>query len=163
MPKRRKKKPVRLIHPSEGPLSARLAPLHAGRVLVFSDASQKRHGGLAAVLFETPESEALVKVRTVGITGSNELELQATLFALEQAKALFPGRPLSLFSDNQDAATRLNRAKTLGLAQDPELRQFIADIDLGNTLTEATICWIKGHSICRGNILADLHAANAAN
>jgi ribonuclease HI len=162
MPRRRKKKIVRVIHPSEGPLPLRLAPLHAGRLLVFSDASQKRHGGLAAVLFDTPDSEALVRTRTVSANGSNELELQATLFALEQANQLFPGRPFTLFSDNQDAVVRLNRGKTLGLDQDPELLQRLAGFNLVETLANASICWIKGHSSCRGNILADLHAVEAA-
>ena len=151
------------MHPSEGPLPLRLAPLHAGRLLVFSDASQKRHGGLAAVLFDTPDSEALVRTRTVGIVGSIELELQASLFALEQANQLFPGRPFTLFSDNQDAVVRLNRGKTQGLEQDPELQQHLAELNLVETLAYVSICWIKGHSSCRGNILADLHAVEAAS
>ena len=163
MPRRRKKKIVRVIHPSTGPLPLQLAPLYAGRLLAFSDASQKRHGGLAAVLFDTPDSEALVKTRTVGVVGSNELELQASLFALEQAHQHFPGRPLALFSDNQDAVIRLNRGKTQGLEQDPELLQYLAEFDLLDTLANASICWIKGHSSCRGNILADLHAVIAAS
>jgi ribonuclease HI len=163
MPRRRKKKPVRVIYPSQGPLPLRLAPLYAGQLLVFSDASQKRHGGLAAVLFATPESETVVRTRTVAIMGSNELELQAALFALEQAQELFPDRPLALFSDNQDAVVRLNRGKTLGLDQDPELRQHVAEINLGDMLANASICWIKGHSSCRGNILADQYAVEAAS
>ena len=163
MPRRRKKQIVRVIHPSTGPLPLRLAPLHAGQMLVFSDASQKRHGGLAAILFATPESEALVRTRTVAIIGSNELELQATLFALEQVKALFPGRPFALFSDNQDAVIRLNRSKTEGLAHDPELRQMLGALDLVETLAHASIFWIKGHGSCRGNILADRHAGEAAS
>ncbi|MDP2882385.1 MAG: RNase H family protein [Azonexus sp.] len=145
------------------PLPLRLAPLYAGHLQVFSDASQKRHGGLAAVLFATPDSEALVRTRAVPIIGSNELELQATLFALEQARDLFPDRPLALFSDNQDAVHRLNRSKTEGLEQDPELRQMLDALDLLETLAKASICWIKGHGSCRGNILADQHAAEAAS
>ena len=163
MPRRRKKKIVRIIHPSASPLPLRLAPLYAGHLQVFSDASQKRHGGLAAVLFTTPDSEALVRTRTVDIIGSNELELQAALFALEQARLLFPGRPLALFSDNQDAVIRLNRGKAQGLDQDLELRQMLGALDLAETLAHASICWIKGHGSCRGNILADQHAAEAAS
>ena len=163
MPRRRKKKTVRVIHPSENPLPVRLAPLYVGQLQVFSDASQKRHGGLAAILFATPDSEAVVRSRTVPIIGSNELELQATLFALEQARDLFPSQPLALFSDNQDAVSRLNRGKIEGLEQDPELRQMLTEADLVKTLANATVCWIKGHSSCRGNILADQHAAEAAS
>ena len=96
------------------------------------------------------------------ITGSNELELQAALFALEQARDLFPGQPLALFSDNQDAVVRLNQGKTHGLDQDPELHQMLGALDLVETLAHASVCWIKGHGSCRGNILADLHAAEAA-
>ncbi|MGB4062992.1 MAG: RNase H family protein [Azonexus sp.] len=163
MSKRRKKKIVRVIHPSVSPLPLRLAPLYAGHLQVFSDASQKRHGGLAAVLFATPDSDAIIRSRTVPIIGSNELELQATLFALEQARDLFPGRLLALFSDNQDAVIRLNRGKTEGLEQDPALRQMLGQQELVDTLANASVCWIKGHGSCRGNILADLHAARAAS
>jgi ribonuclease HI len=162
MSKRRKKKIVRVIHPSVSPLPLRLAPLYAGHLQVFSDASQKRHGGLAAVLFATPDSDAVIRSRTVPIIGSNELELQATLFALELARDLFPGRPLALFSDNQDAVLRLNRSKTEGLGQDPALWQMLGQQGLIDTLANASICWIKGHGSCRGNILADQHAAEAA-
>lgn len=163
MPKRRKKKTVRVIHPSASPLPVRLAPLYAGHVQVFSDASQKRHGGLAAVLFATPDCEALVRTRTVAVIGSNELELQATLFALEQARQIFPDQAIALFSDNQDAVSRLNRGKTQGLDQDPALQEMLAALDLVDTLAHASICWIKGHGSCRGNILADQHAAEAAS
>lgn len=162
MSKRRKKKIVPVIHPSVSPLPLRLASLYAGHLQVFSDASQKRHGGLAAVLFATPDSDAVIRSRTVPIIGSNELELQATLFALEQARDLFPGRPVALFSDNQDAVVRLNRGKTRGLDQDPELREMLGQFDLGETLAIASVCWIKGHGSCRGNILADQHATEAA-
>lgn len=163
MSKRRKKKIVRVIHPSVNPLPLRLAPLYAGHLQVFSDASQKRHGGLAAVLFATPDSDAVIRSRTAPIIGSNELELQATLFALEQARDLFPDRPLALFSDNQDAVLRLNRSKTEGLEQDPVLQQMLGQHELGDTLANASVCWIKGHGSCRGNILADQHAAEAAS
>ena len=86
----------------------------------------------------------------------------ASLFALEQARLLFPELPLALFSDNQDAVIRLNRGKTEGLAQDPELQEMLRHMALGDTLVNASICWIKGHGSCRGNILADQHAAEAA-
>jgi len=162
MPKRRKKKLVRVIHPSPGPLPLRLAPLYVDKLLVFSDASQKRQGGLAAVLFATPASEALIETRSVPITGSNELELQAAIFALEQAQRHFPDRPFALFSDNHDAVLRLNRGKTEGLVQDAELRQRLEGSGIADSLSKATICWIKGHGSCRGNILADQHAAEAA-
>jgi ribonuclease HI len=98
----------------------------------------------------------------VPITGSNELELQAALFALAEAERHFPGRPLALFSDNHDAVLRLNRGKTEGLAQDPALRRQLEESGTADTLSKATICWIKGHGSCRGNILADLRAAEAA-
>lgn len=162
MPRRRKKKIVRVIHQSVGPLPLRLMPRFAGYLLVFSDASQKSHGGLAAVLFDDPESTALVSTRTVPVVGSNELELQAVLFGLEQALQHFPGRQLALFSDNQDAVSRLVRAKTQGAAQDPALQQLLAEHGVAATLENASFCWIKGHSSCRGNTLADLHAAEAA-
>jgi len=163
MPKRRKKKIVRIIHQSVGPLPLRLAAQYADHLLVFSDASQKRHGGLAAVLFATPDSEPLVSTRTVPIMGSNELELQAALFALGQAGQHFPGRRLALFSDNQDAVIRLLRTQEKGSAQDPELLQMLTEHGIADTLDNATICWIKGHSTCRGNTLADQHAAEAAS
>lgn len=162
MPKRRKKKIVRPVYPSVEPLPLRLAPRYAAQLQVFSDASQNRHGGLAAVLFSTPDSEAVFRMRTVAMTGSNELEFQAALFALEQARLLFPERPLALFSDNQDAVIRLNQGKTANLEHDPELKQQLDQLDLGSTLANATICWIKGHGNCRGNILADQYAAEAA-
>lgn len=158
MPKRRKKKIPPVIHASPGPLPARLAPQFDSLLLVFSDASQKRHGGIAAVLFETADSEALIETRTVALVGSNELELQATLFALEQARHHFPGRALALFSDNHDAVVRLNRYKTAGAAQDPELHRRLNSL----TLDDARIHWIKGHATCRGNLMADEHAAQAA-
>lgn len=163
MPRRRKKKIVRIIHQSAGPLPLRLASQFDGCLLVFSDASQKRHGGLAAVLFDDPESTPLISTRTVPVIGSNELELQAALFGLEQAQQHFPDRQFALFSDNQDAVTRLNRARTLGTTQDPELVQLLAEHGITTALANATICWIKGHSTCRGNTLADLHAAEAAS
>lgn len=163
MPKRRKKKIVRTIHPSVDPLPQRLAAQFADRLQVFSDASQKRHGGLAAVMFTKPESEALVFTKTVPLMGSNELELQAALFALAQANEQFPGQVLALFSDNLDAVTRLNRYKSEGSDQDKELVQMLIANELPSCLDHATICWIKGHASCRGNLLADQHAVLAAS
>ena len=163
MPKRRKNKIVRVIHPSAGPLPLRFAEQYADHLLVFSDASQKRHGGLAAVLFATPGSEALVSTQTVPIIGSNELELQAALFALGEAQRQFPGRRLALFSDNQDAVIRLRRFQEAESAQDPALLQMLEGQGVTCVLKNAAITWIKGHSTCRGNTLADQHAAQAAS
>lgn len=162
MAKRRKKKIERVIHLSAGPLPARLAERFIGQPLIFCDASQLRHGGLAAVLFAHDAADPVMATRTVPVIGSNELELQAAIFALEQAGQHFPEQPLTLFSDNQDAVTRLNLAKTAGLAQDPELSGTFPTLDLGALLANASICWIKGHSACRGNALADQHARSAA-
>jgi ribonuclease HI len=162
MPRKRKKKAARTIHLSLGPLPLRIAGQFAGQLLVFSDASQNKHGGLAAVLFDTPDQPAVVATQTVPRVGSNELELQAALFGLARAQQHFPGRQCTLFSDNQDAANRLSRAKTHGLAQDPELAGMLAEWEITSTLAIADIRWIKGHSSCRGNALADQHAAEAA-
>lgn len=162
MVKRRKKKPERVIHLSAGPLPPKLAERHANGPLVFSDASQLRHGGLAAVLFADADSEALVATATVPAIGSNELELQAALFALEQASRHFPGQPATLFSDNLDAVTRLGRAKALGMAQDAALVARFAERDIDALLRHVSLCWVQGHGRCRGNALADLHARSAA-
>lgn len=162
MPRKRKKKLVRVIHQSVGPLPERLAGQYAERLLVFSDASLKRQGGLAAVLFADPEATPVVGTRTVPLVGSNELELQAALFGLQQAERHFPGKPLALFSDNQDAVLRLNRAKEQGLAQDPALTRLLAELEVGAWPEQLDICWVKGHATCRGNTLADQHAADAA-
>ena len=162
MPRRRKKKALRIIHQSAGPLPLRLAERFTGQLLVFSDASLKRTGGLAAVMFGDPESEPLVATRSVPPDGSNELELQAALFALQQARRHFPERPLALFSDNQDAVSRLNRAIESGLAQDEALGSMLAALEIAAPLDNALICWVKGHASCRGNTLADRHAAAAA-
>lgn len=161
MPRKRKKKIVRILHPSVGPLPWRLAPRFAG-LLVFSDASQKRHGGLAAVLFANPGAEPLIESRSVAPTGSNELELQAALFALEQAGRHFPGQALTLFSDNLDAISRLQHSRSHGLAQDTELAAMVAALAITETLERAAFCWVQGHATCRGNLLADQHAAAAA-
>jgi ribonuclease HI len=160
MAKRRKKKIPRVIHLSVGPLPLRLAEQFTACPLLFSDASQQGHGGLAVVLYDDAASEPIVVTRRVPVTGSNELELLAALTALAEATRRYPGQPVALFSDNQDAVTRLNRAREQGLEQDPEL----ADMLLGQPidLAQACIRWIPGHSNCRGNALADLHAREAA-
>lgn len=162
MPRRRKKKPVRIIHQSAGPLPLRLAARFADQLLVFSDASQKRHGGLAAVLFAAPDAEPLIATRTVAPIGSNELELEAALFGLEQAQNHFPDQALTLFSDNLDTVTRLSRSRSLGLGQDLELAAMLAAREVTATLERAAFCWVQGHASCRGNALADQHAAAAA-
>ena len=162
MPRKRKKKPARIIRLSEGPLPPRFAVRYPDKLLVFSDASQRQYGGLAAVIFSCGESEPLISTRRVPVVGSNELELQAALFGLAQARQHFPDRPLALFSDNQDAVTRLDRARTLGLAQDPALSLMLAALDLPASLENTAVCWVRGHGNCRGNALADLHAGAAA-
>jgi ribonuclease HI len=162
MPRRRKKKPVRIIHQSVGPLPLRLAARFVDQLLVFSDASQKRHGGLAAVLFADPDAVPLIATRTVEAIGSNELELEAALFGLEQAHHHFPGQALTLFSDNLDTVTRLSRSRSLGLGQDPELAGMLAARDVTSMLERSAFCWVQGHASCRGNALADQHAAAAA-
>ncbi|WP_265945097.1 RNase H family protein [Dechloromonas sp. A34] len=166
MPRRRKKKPVRIIHQSVGPLPLRLAARFVDQLLVFSDASQKRHGGLAAVLFADPDAVPLIATRTMAPIGSNELELEAALFGLEQARDHFPGQALTLFSDNLDTVTRLSLSRSrslgLGLGQDPELAAMLAARDVTAMLERSTFCWVPGHASCRGNTLADQHAAAAA-
>lgn len=166
MPRKRKKPQPRPIALSDGPLPPRYGGRFDGCLLVFSDASLKRHGGLAAVLFDGDGTAPRVGTRSVPAAGSNELELQAALFGLAQARAHFPGRPLALFADNQDAVLRLERAKASGLAQDPALGRMWAALGgregLAEMLADAALCWVKGHGKCRGNALADAHAATAA-
>ncbi|MBP5987628.1 MAG: hypothetical protein KA538_10660 [Azonexus sp.] len=162
MARRRKKKLERIMHLSAGPLPPKLAERHPSGPLVFSDASQLRHGGLAAVLFADASSEAQVATRTVPAIGSNELELQAAVFGLEQANRHFPGQPATLFSDNLDAVTRLDRAKALGSVQDAALLAMFAGLDIDTLLRHVSLCWVQGHGRCRGNALADLHARSAA-
>ncbi len=162
MTKRREKHRPPTIHLSPGPLPARLMP-EADLALVFTDASRLRHGGLAAILYDDAGSEALVFTRCVPLDGSNELELQAAVFGLEQAALSFPGRPFGLFSDNQDAMTRLSRAQTLGLEQDAALAGRFPGLDLAALLAPARLRWIKGHGSSRGNALADAHARSVAS
>lgn len=160
---RRKRKIVRAIHPSAGPLPLKLAARFAGQLLVFSDASRRRHGGLAAVLFDDHDGEPLIATRTVALDGSNELELAAVLFALEEVARRFPGRAPAIFSDNSDAVARLSRAATLGLAQDAALAVLCGAPGVAAALAGASFCWVRGHGTCRGNTLADRHAAAAAS
>lgn len=114
------------------------------------------------MIFDDPDAEPVVTGCTVPLIGSNELELQAALFALLQAERFFPGRQLALFTDNQDAASRLNRAKALGMGQDGSLAEILPALDVANSLSRASIRWVKGHSSCRGNTLADRYARDAA-
>ena len=160
---RRKKKTVRTIYQSIGPLPPRIAERYVGHVLVFSDASKKRNGGLAAVMFRNMEAEAVVVTQTVALAGSNELEFEAALFALVQANLHFPGQSFALFTDNQDAAVRFNRAKSMGLQQDVVLKQMLHQLNIVDVLEDTVFCWIKGHSTCRGNTLADQYAGEAAS
>ena len=159
---RRKRKIAPVIHLSAGPLPPRLAARFPGLLLVFSDASRRRQGGLAVVVFNDHAGEPLVATRTVPLDGSNELELSAALFALEVAAREFPGRALVLFSDNSDAVSRLARAATFGLAQDAMLAAMCGAPGVVAALAAASFCWVCGHGTSRGNALADLHAAAAA-
>ncbi len=93
---------------------------------------------------------------------SNELELAAALFGLEEAQRQFPGEPAALFSDNQDAVVRLARAKAEGLAHDPALARMLAERGLASVPECVSVCWVQGHATCRGNALADQHARAAA-
>lgn len=163
MGRKRKAKKPQPVYLSTGPLPQRIAQNHTGRLLIFSDASQLKHGGLSAVLFETSHATPLISTRTVALAGSNELELQAAIFALEYAQQNFPDKPGSLFTDNQDAAKRLNQSKIYGFSDDPMLEQMLCGADLNNVLNNTTIHWIKGHGTCRGNSLADLNARVAAS
>jgi len=130
--------------------------------LIFCDASLKRHGGLAAVIFAAADGDPLVTTCTVPVAGSNELELQAALFGLQQGHLYFPGEPVALFSDNRDAVDRLGRAKSLGLGQDPGLAKMLEALGIAAILDHATPCWVQAHATCRGNLLADQNASAAA-
>jgi ribonuclease HI len=162
MARRQKKKPPRVYHQSVGPLPLKIASQFLGQLLVFSDASRKIHGGLAAVLFAETESVPLIATQRVELIDSNQLELMAALFALQQAATHFPGQQFTLFSDNIDTVIRLNLAKTQGLAVDPDLTKIWPTLDLEKTLPLASFRWIKGHASCRGNTLADENARKAA-
>lgn len=153
---------LRPVHQSTGPLPARFDGLFNGNLLIFSDASLKRNGGLAAVLFSDAHSDPQVMTRTVVPAGSNELELQAALFALSCARQNFPGQSIVLFSDNLDTINRLNQAQHSGLEKDAELAEMFRQGGLAAPLAGSVFHWIKGHSACRGNTLADMHASRAA-
>jgi ribonuclease HI len=168
--KRRKKQAAPVRHLSTAPLPARLMPGFSDLPLVFTDASRLRHGGLSAVLYADAAGEPLTFARSVPLTfarsvpleGSNELELGAAVFGLEQADRLYPGMAFALFSDNLDAIRRLARAKALGSAQDAELGKRFPGQPLDAWLAQANLHWIKGHGTCRGNALADAQARAAA-
>lgn len=162
MAKRRKKKIGRSIHLSAGALPERLALRFADRALVFTDASRLRHGGLAAIIYRTADATPEIFTRSVPLDGSNELELQAALFGLEQAALRLPGQAFALFSDNQDAIVCLTRAKQPGALQDEQLGRRFPDANLHALLQHAAPSWVQGHGRCRGNALADWHARLAA-
>lgn len=162
MPKRRKKKAPHPQYLSAGPLPTRLAGQFVDHRLVFSDASQKRQGGLAAILFADPDSLPLIATRSVPLVGSNELELQAALFALKEAGKHFPGDLTALFSDNRDAVDRLGRARENGLDSDPELARMLFQLDMDALPATTRFFWIRSHATCQGNALADFHAGQAA-
>lgn len=162
MAKRRKKKVDRIIHLSAGPLPERLLLRFPDLALVFTDASRLRHGGLAAILYRTAEAEPEAFTSSVVPVGSNELELQAAIFGLEQAARLFAGQRFVLFSDNQDAISRLNRCKQQGAALDEQLASLLPGADIDTLLKHATPSWVPGHGSCRGNALADQYARAAA-
>ena len=162
MSKRRKKQAAPVRHLSTAPLPARLMPGFSDLPLVFTDASRLRHGGLSAVLYADAAGEPLSFARSVPLDGSNELELRAAVFGLEQADRLYPGMAFALFSDNLDAIRRLARAKMLGSALDAELGERFPGQPLDAWLAQANLNWIKGHGACRGNALADAQARAAA-
>lgn len=162
MSKRRKKQAAPVRHLSTAPLPARLMPGFSDLPLVFTDASRLRHGGLSAVLYADAAGEPLTFTRSVPLDGSNELELRAAVFGLEQADRLYPGMAFALFSDNLDAIRRLSRAKMLGCALDTELGERFPGQPLDAWLAQANLNWIKGHGTCRGNALADAQARVAA-
>ena len=162
MSKRRKKQASPVTHLSSGPLPVRLMPGFGDLPLVFTDASRLRHGGLSVVLYADAASEPLAFARCVPLDGSNELELRAAVFGLEQADRLYPGLAFALFSDNIDAIKRLARAKALGSARDAELGERFPGLPLDAWLAQANLNWIKGHGACRGNALADAQARAAA-
>ena len=162
MSKRRTKQAAPVMHLSTGPLPVRLMPGFGNLPLVFTEASRLRHGGLSVVLYADAASEPLAFARCVPLDGSNELELRAAVFGLEQADRLYPGLAFALFSDNIDAIKRLARAKALGSARDAELGERFPGLPLDAWLAQANLNWIKGHGACRGNALADAQARAAA-
>lgn len=157
---RKKKKPLRVIYPSAGPLPARIAALFDDKVLVFSDASLKKMGGLSAVFFQNHESSPQIFTRSVTATGSNELELQALVFAVQQSERLFSGSKRAFFSDNQDAVERIKQMQN-GI-EVTQLKQMFGQISPNLNPQEITFHWIKAHGTCRGNLIADEQARLAA-
>lgn len=153
---RKKKKPLRVTYPSAGPLPKRIAALFEDAILVFSDASLKKTGGLSAVFFQNQESPPQIFTRSVTATGSNELELQALIFAVQQSERLFAGSKRAFFSDNQDAVTRFKQLQN-GI-DNAELNQMFGHTSPILNAQEITFHWIKGHGTCRGNLIADEHA-----
>lgn len=162
MTKRRKKKVAPTVHLSAGPLPERLALRFPDQALLFTDASRLRHGGLAAVIYRSAEAQPEIFTRSVSLDGSNELELQAAVFGLQQAARLLPEQSFALFSDNQDAIVRLTRVKQSGAAQDRQLASLFPDTDCDTLLRHASLSWVQGHGRCRGNALADEQARLAA-
>lgn len=160
---KKKKKTVHVVYPSAGPLPTRIAEKYPDHMLIFSDASMKKFGGLACVIFLTAESTPLISTRTVEPSGSNNLELAALLFAWNQSMHFQTEAKRALFSDNQDAITRLNLASSKGLDQDADLRQLIEQQEHKLAFDNIEFCWVKGHGNCRGNLLADLNASQAAD
>lgn len=163
MARRRNRKPAAPIHLSAGPLPDRLMADFAGCRLLFTDASRLRHGGLSVVLYADTASEPAVLTRSVALDGSNQLEMQAAVFGLEQASRLYPGQSLALFSDNRDALTWLATIQ-LSPAGGPDEwgAAHFPGSDLRALLAHTTLHWVKGHGRCRGNALADRHARLAA-
>lgn len=163
MARRRKRKAPPPIHLSSGPLPPRLAERYAGHYWVFCDASQKQRGGLAVLLFHDEFSAPLAFSRTVPATGSNELELAAALFALAESLRHYPDQPVVLFSDNLVAMQRLDRASMPdGLARDHKLVELLVQWEIETLPAKTRYQWIPGHATCRGNVMADELARQAA-
>ncbi|WP_306602466.1 hypothetical protein [Azonexus sp.] len=153
------------LRASTGPLPDKIAGEYHGQLLVFTDASKRRQAAIAAVLFPDHAGEPVVLTEQVPMIGSNELELQGVLYGLLQARMLFPGRPIALFSDNQDAIVRLSRAKSVGIEQDAALVTIFPGLSmqvLEDVVRLASFRWVKAHHYCRGNLLADAAAGKIA-
>jgi ribonuclease HI len=133
-----------------------------GRIWLFTDASVRTRGGLAAVLHHPQEAAPRIRSDAVARGPSHALELRAALFGLEHAQRQYPDEPLVLFSDSQGAVERLTRAKQEGLSQDLELESMMKSSGLSELLSRADFQWIKGHGKCGGNAMADQHARAAA-
>jgi hypothetical protein len=89
MAKKRKKKVVRFIYQSVGPLPLRLAGHYAGLPMVFSDASAKRCGGLAAVLFGDTNAEAIITTQSVPLDASNALSFRRPCLPCRKRASIF--------------------------------------------------------------------------